>query len=91
MPLPQIRIPGLAQAAIVYVEITDARTGDRYMLVPDQVDESGAMIKWSGPIDEATSWFLVQTAQTAGELDLVGAVVSSEEHCFRLTVGVNVS
>jgi len=87
-PLPQVTIPGYAQAAPVFVEITDARTGTRQTLVPDLVEESDNMLKWSGRIDETTTWFLAHSPSAAGELDLIGAVASSEEHCFRLSVGL---
>ncbi len=88
-PLPQLVVPGFSSTADVFIEYTDARTGARKSLVPERVDAAEDLVKWSGRIDDDTTWFVIQSPGDDGEVDIVGAVESSVEQCFRITIGIS--
>jgi hypothetical protein len=86
--LPGVLIPGSSEMAALFGEFIDAESGIRLPLIPDRAEQAGALMKWSGRIDDTTTWFLIRTSSDDHDVDLVGGVVSSVERCFRLTVGV---
>ena len=85
---PTVSIPGSSQPAELFGELIDAESGERVPLIPDRVEQAGAMMKWSGNIDDTTTWYLIRTSATDDDIDLVGGVMSSTDRCFRLTIGV---
>ncbi len=86
---PRFPVPGLSDSAHVFLEFTDAATGERSSFRFDRAQVSGPYTRWSGQLDDHTRWMLIQEPSENGDISVIGAVHSTQDRCFRLSVGID--
>jgi len=88
MPLPGVTVAGHEAPARITLNWTDPRTGQSINLLPESVEQDHSRTRWRGRVDIATEWLLVAETSAVDEVDVFVIVLSKEERCFRLSVGV---
>lgn len=88
LAFPRISVPGSSETAEFYLEYVDGRSGHSQRLNPERVEQAGDSTRWSGRIDEQATWSVFLSPGAPGEIDIVGAVESVTDRCFRITAGL---